>query len=307
MKRRGPGRLVALVLLTSAVACSNDHGPAPQQAALGGEVAARVGADVIPLSLVARVAADQRIAPREALQRLVDDAVSASGARARGLDHEARASWALTAARGRWAADRLLAEARASGPPTDAEIAELTALHWREIDRPPAVKVVHALVQRPKATDDATIARAKALAAELRTAVLPARDGEDFQARAKAVPHPSELVVVVESLPLFASDGRLTEAEGGMVPEFAKAAHLLIEPSETSGLVESQFGWHVIRLIARVSEQRMPLETRRAALMEEAFMQRARTATTARLRAGAAVEIAPAAESLMQSLSGRGN
>ena len=64
MNGRAPARLVALVLLTSVVACSDDrHSPPPQQAALGGEAAARVGTDVIPLSLVARVAVDQRITP----------------------------------------------------------------------------------------------------------------------------------------------------------------------------------------------------------------------------------------------------
>ena len=303
-------RAVALALLASSVACSGgDHGPAPQQVALGGEVAARVGSDVIPLSLVTRVATDQKVTAREALRHLIDDAVAANGARARALDSGPPSSWLLTAARGRWMADRLMEEARQGGPPTDAEIVELTALHWRELDRPPAVRVVHALVMPPKAADEATAARAKALAAELRAAVLPAKDGDDFQARAKAVVHPAELNVVVQPLPPFVSDGRITEGEGGMVPAFAQAAHLLTQPGETSTVIETSFGWHVIRLIERIPEQRMPAETRRTALGEEAFIQRARKATDARLttlRAGAPVTVSPSSESLMQSMLGRG-
>ena len=311
MRFRVSARRVALALLTSAVSCTDGgRAPAPQQAALGGEIAARVGTDVIPVALVATVAADQRVAPREALRRLIDDAVTANGARARGLDRESRASWLLTAARARWAADQILAEARQAGLPSDAELTDLTRQHWREVDRPAAVRVVHALVQRPKGADEATLARARALAVELRTAVLAAKDADDFQVRAKAVPHPADLDVVVQPLPPFASDGQLTESEGGMVESFAKAAHALTQPGETSGVAESPFGWHVIRLVERIPEQRMPLEARRAAFTEEAIMQRARKATDERLaalRPSAPIEISPSAEPLMQSLLAPGN
>jgi len=298
---------VCVALISGALSCSDGHGPAPHQAALGGETAARVGLDLIPLSLVSRVAADQRVTVREALQRLIDDAIAANGARGRGLDRSSRASWLQTAARGRWMADRILAEARQGGPPSDDEINEVTARHWREIDRPVAVRVVHALVQKPKASDGGSLTRARALAADLRAAVLAATDTEDFQARAKAVPHPPELDVVVQPLPPFASDGRLTDGEGGMVPAFATAAHALTAVGETSAVVESPFGWHVIRLAERIPEQRMPMEARRAALTEEAFMMRAHKATEALLethRAGATVEIPPSSQSLMQSLPG---
>lgn len=297
-----------LVLVGWPLSCSSEHAapPPPEQAALGGEVAARVGEEVIPLSLVVEVAAKQHVAPREALRRLVDDAVASSAARKRGLDRNLPTSWQLTAVRGRLTADRLLAEARRAGPPTDAEIAELTTQYWREVDRPVAVRTVHALAQRPKTPDPQAEARAKAVAEELLRAVTGARDADDFTARANAVPHPG-VDVVVQPLPAFASDGYVTEGEGRMDETFAKAAHLLTAPGSTSAIIETPFGWHVIRLVERIPEQRMSLEARRLAFAEEAYMRRARGLTVARLdaqRASSPVEIFPSAENLMRSISG---
>ena len=294
--------------MAGALACSDASRPPPreQQAALGGEVAARVDAEVILVALVSRVAADQGIAPREALRGVIDDAVAASGARARGLDRDGPARWLLTAARARWVADRFLVEARKTGSPTDDEIAELTKLHWREVNRPPAVRVVHALAMRPKKPDEASLSRARALAEKFRDVALAARDADDMIVKAKAVPHP-DVEVSIEALPPFASDGVITEGNGSMVETFAKAAHSLTRPGETSGIVETTFGWHVIRLVELIPEQRMPLETRRAAFTEETFMHRARKATEARLtsqQAAAPVDLSPSTEQLMQSVVG---
>ena len=289
------------------VACSGS-GPSARndQVALGGEAAARVDGAPIPLSLVAKVAAEQHIAPSEALRRLVDDAISASGARARGLDHAEPALWQLTAARGRWIADQMMAEARAGGPPTKEEIEELTKLHRLEVDRPPGFRVVHALSFRPKNVAD--YPRAKELAEKLRQAVLPATDEADFLARAKAVPHDPDLQTRAESLPSFAADGSSLEGGGGMKEEFARGAATLTKAGETSGIVESSYGWHVIRLLEAVPERKMPYDARVAAFSEEAYLTRANTATRTRLAATAAglqIEVSPSAESLMESLAVR--
>jgi parvulin-like peptidyl-prolyl isomerase len=74
-------------------------------------------------------------------------------------------------------------------------------------------------------------------------------------------------------------------------------------------VVETPFGWHVIRLVERVPEQRMPLETRRLAFAEEVYVRRARASTLARLedqRVSAPVTILASAENLMRSVSSAG-
>jgi hypothetical protein len=304
-------RLASVVtLVAQALSCSGDHAAPPpaEHAALGGEVAARVGTEAIPQSLVGQVAAAQHISPPEALRRLVDDAVAASAARTGALERKPPTSWLLTAALARVTADRLLAEARDAGPPTEAEIAELTKQYWREVDRPETVRTVHALAQRPKKADPAAEAHARAVAAELRAAVLGARDADDFVARAKAVPHPG-VDVVVQPLPAFTREGLISEGEGGMDEAFAKGAFSVAKAGETSEVVESSFGWHVIRLVERIPEQRMPLAARRLAFTEEAYMRRASTLTQARVdeqKAASPIAIAPAFETLMRSVVGTG-
>jgi peptidyl-prolyl cis-trans isomerase C len=298
---------VALLATASGLSCGGDRTQAPpaEQAALGGEVAARVGSDVIPMSLVIKVASAQHLTPREALRRLVDDAVSANAARARGLDRQLPTSWRLTSARARFTADHLLSEAKAAGPPTDEEVAQFSARYWREVDRPAAVRVVHAVALRPKKPDAAAEARARAVAEHLHEAVLSAKSAEEFQQIAKALPHPG-VDVTVEPLAAFTREGRVSEGNEGNVDEaFAKGAYALEDVGSTSPVVESAFGWHVIRLEARIPEQRMPLETRRIAFTDEAYTLRTGLATTARLaalKASTPIVVAPSAELLMRSL-----
>lgn len=305
---------VALVTVVCGLSCGGERAqpPSAEQAALGGDVAARVGTDVIPMSLVLKVASVQHLTPREALRRLVDDAVTANAARARGIDKQLPASWRLTAARARFAADRMSSDAKLAGPPTDEEVAQLTARYWREVDRPPAIHVVHVVAQRPKTPDRAAEALARAFAEKVREVVVTAKSSEEFQEKAKALPHPG-VEVVVQGLPAFTRDTRVTEGNDGVMDEaFTKGAFEIAEVGDTSPVIEGKFGWHVIRLEERIPEQRMPLEARRIAFTDEVYTLRASTATAARLtaqRAATPIEIAPSAEQLMRSLvdtAGRG-
>lgn len=302
-------RVVLASLLATSLSCggTTEAPPPAEQAALGGEVAARVGSDVIPVSLVAKVAAAQHVTAREALKRLVDDAVAAQAARAKGMDRELPTSWRLTAARGRETADHLLADARRGGPPTDEEIKTLSARYWREVDRPPAVRVVHALVPRPQKPDPAAEQHARVLAEQLREALVDAKDTEDFMTKAKAFPAPGIELVAEKTLPAFTEEGISIESDQRLEPAFARGAFAVAEPGMTSPVVETTYGWHVIRLVERLPEQRMPLEARRIAFADETITMRAAAATKVRvagLRSTTRIEVAPSAENLMRSLFG---
>jgi len=265
MRRQG---FVALVLLVLPMACGEPTKKAPPQAAratLGGEVVARVGDVTIERSLVASVAAAQHVTPKVALDRLVDDALAAEGARARGLDRTRGADLARRALLARLVADRIHADAVALGLPNDEEVAKLTARHWQSFDVPESLRVVHAVVMRKPTVPKE---RGSEVAEGLRVAVALATDAKDFEVRARAV-SAQGLEIRVETLPPFVRDGRMIQG-GSLDATFVEAAFALSQPGSTSGVVETKFGWHVIRLVDRIPPKQVPLEERRVTFAEEA-------------------------------------
>jgi hypothetical protein len=298
-------RAVSLVLVLAVASCDRGR-PSVEvvHTSIGGDVVARVGDVTIPASLVGAVAGAQHTDVHVALDHLIDDALAAQGARAAGDDRESSVAWTIDSIFAHTVVDRIARDARAPGPPNDDELTQLTRMHWLDVDLPEQARVVHAVVRTPK--DPSQNAAARALAAQIASAVAGAKDTDDFKARAAAVPK-GPFDVVIEELPPFVADGRFAEARPSMIdPRFAKGAFSLKSPGDTSGVVESAFGWHVIRMIERLPPKEVPADVRRAKFADEAITHRGRVALDALLesrRASTAVAILPDAEARMAEVS----
>jgi hypothetical protein len=273
-----------LATLTTAagLAFACGHAPPPLPSLRGGDVAS-VGDLPIPASLVADVARASRISPRAAVDRLVEDALAAEEARARGMDRAGALPWAVTAILARRVPQRLMDQARSAGPPADDELAALI--------------VAHAIVVRTPGVPEE---RSRATAEEIRRAVSGARSAEDFEARARAVPN-SGTQVVVERLQAFGADGR-SAAGVQYDPTFVAAAFALPSSGQISWIVETPFGWHTIYLVDRSPADPGSIEQRRTDLASAVVLVRARIRTASLLRARkerSSIDVSEAADALM--------
>ena len=273
-----------LLLAATALAfggCGHSSPPREASASLDG-VVARVGSVGLPPSLVAEVARAQGSPPGVALEELVRDALAAQGGVARGLDRDPVVSWQSTTALARRVPAQLLDVAAAQGPPTDDELA--------------LVSVEHAVVLRSPSLREED---ALEVAAAIHTAVLGARSAEEFQGRANVVAHPRAQVIVQPVGP-FGADG-IDSSGGSLDARFVAAAFALRAPLETSPVVVSPFGWHVIQLVERKAADGSRADRARE-LGSAVVRMRARMRVDALLRTRterAKIEISPAADALM--------
>ena len=146
----------------------------------------------------------------------------------------------------------------------------------------PRVRASHILIGIPQNADAATKQQAKAKA----DAVLnDLKAGKDFAATAKANSQDPGSAPNGGDLGYF--------EQGQMVPPFEQAAFAL-KPGEMSDVVESQFGYHIIKVVDKQDSRVVPLEEAKGQI-EEYLTQQNRHAETElfvnALRAKAKIEI----------------
>ncbi|HET9954781.1 MAG TPA: peptidyl-prolyl cis-trans isomerase [Polyangiaceae bacterium] len=246
------------------------------------------------------------VAPERALELATEDALLATELE-RTAPQRAHALERLALAR---ALERSLsAHAVERGPATDAEVAELTAERWWALDRPRLVQVQHAVVLTERSD-----AEARALCERIRDAVRDVHGEAAFAAAVKRVSS-GKFKVKVEKLDPVALDGRVVDPDRpppsnappqAYALEVARAAQQLQQPGEVSPVVQSPFGYHVLRLLRVIEPHQPSLEERRRLLTPEIDQRRALTEQNellARVRREAAPDQARAALTLMGRLS----
>lgn len=298
--RRFARSFAAVSAVVLALACGSSSVSVP----LGGEVVARVD-DAVPISsdLVKRAAQEGQVSKEESIERLLGDAIGAQEALAAHVDERPEVRGRLRAVLARSVVERVQNAARAEGPPTDQEVDALTKEAWFEVDRPEMRASVHAVVtfgKKDDPKDPAVRAPRKELAEAIRTLVLTSKTPEEFIALASAKSD-GKLEVRAEKLDPVTADARL--ANGSTFDtDFVKGLFALGKAGDTSAVVESAFGFHVIRLVEILPERRMPLEERRKLFTEEVYSRRTRKALDERLalvQKTRSVSVSPAASAIL--------
>jgi hypothetical protein len=277
-------RMVTLFLASVLTACSTKPtprpSPGPASSALPVGIVATVGSLAVAEEAIVSVANAQQIPPRQAADGEVRDALFAAAAIQRGYED---APEVRTALRGRLARARLemLRQEAAAGPVTDAEVREATARHFVDLDRPPAFRVVHAVVMVPQKATTVERAKAKSVAERIAERVASISSADEFKERAESIDHEG-FEVRVETLKPVAADGRIVDVEHpaaeehSLLPSFARAAARLTEPGQKSGIVLTDYGFHIIMLLERTAPYVVALEDRRQMLHDEIITDRAK-------------------------------
>jgi len=155
------------------------------------------------------------------------------------------------------------------GPAAAVTPAQMDAFYAQNPDQfrqAEQVRASHILIQFPPNADAAAKEQARARAAEILKEV---QAGKDFAGLAKQ----------------YSQDGSAAQGgdlglfeRGQMVPPFENAAFAL-QPGQTSDLVESQFGYHIIRVTEKQNARVIPLDEVRPQL-EQFLQQRTRQEQT---------------------------
>ena len=162
--------------------------------------------------------------------------------------------------------DAYLKKFDAENKPSDKAIDDLAKAQYQaekaKFVEPESVRASHILIS---GDSDESKARAEKLLQELKA-------GADFAALAKVNSQDPGSAVKGGDLGFF---GR-----GRMVPEFEKAAFAMSKPGELSGLVKSQFGYHIIQFQEKHAEKQLSYDEVAPKLKEQAVIELTNKART---------------------------
>jgi peptidyl-prolyl cis-trans isomerase C len=165
---------------------------------------------------------------------------------------------------------------------TDADVTDFYGKNPEKFQEPEAVHVAHILIRAEANADDAAKKKARA---EAQSVLVQIRKGGDFAALAKQ--HSQD--------PGSAANGGDLGfvPRGQTVPVFEQAAFAL-KPAQLSGVVESPFGFHIIKMIAHRDARTVPLQEVKPQVEQFLKQQKTQEKTAAfieKLKAKAKVEI----------------
>lgn len=146
-------------------------------------------------------------------------------------------------------------------------------------------------------------ARRVALAEKIHDAVVQASTPAEFTSLAKAVAAEG-LQVTVEALPPIIADGRAFDGNT-FDPAFAAGAFAVPDDQHLSGVVKSDFGWHILYIMERLPPVHLSVTERRTLatrLLAERSMKSSYEAHIAALRTDHHVEVSTAADSLLNEV-----
>lgn len=144
----------------------------------------------------------------------------------------------------------------------DEEVEDYYDLHYEEFHTEEQVRASHILIRSAKEDPEEKQVEARRRAEEV---LSKAKAGEDFSQLVKAYSEDTGSVARGGDLGFF---GR-----GQMVPEFEDQAFSM-EPGEISDLVQTNFGFHIIKATERKADETQPLEQARNEIISKIRLTR---------------------------------